>query len=75
MAKIRIGARALATLLLWGGAGSAYAAPTVAQMLQFVPRQPGVEVTTPAEAEQSACRVELIKGVKNAQGKTPSGWL
>lgn len=46
------------------------AAPTVAQILQFRPRQAEVQVTTPKPEEEATCRVDLIKG----QGKA-SGWI
>lgn len=65
----------LTGILLAGAVGQANAAPTVSQMMQFAPKQPGVETTQLTEAQQSACRVELVKGAKNAQGKTPSGWV
>ncbi len=73
MAKARIGFGLLAGLLL-SSAASAASAPTVAQMLQFKPRQTNVNYTTPSDAELPGCKVELIKGQKLANGKTASGW-
>lgn len=77
MAKGRIGFRLLAALMLWAGASSVTnaATPTVADILAFKPRQPGVAVTTPSEAESTACKVELLKGGKLANGKNSSGWI
>jgi thiol-disulfide isomerase/thioredoxin len=46
------------------------AAPSVAQMLSFKPRQEGVVCTTPTADKQDSCKVELVKG---AQGT--SGWV
>ncbi len=59
----------LAGCVVWG-VGPARGAPSVGQMLRFSPRQQGVVCTTPTEAEQDKCKVELIKG----QGKG-SGWI
>jgi hypothetical protein len=47
------------------------AAPTVAQMLAFRPHQPGIVCSTPTEAEQSSCKVELVSGAQRGS----SGWL
>ncbi|MBV9126168.1 MAG: redoxin domain-containing protein [Planctomycetes bacterium] len=59
-------------LLLWGSAvPTATAAPTVAQMLSFQPKQEGVNCSTPTKEEQEACKVELVKGAR--PGST--GWL
>lgn len=53
------------------GASQAFAAPpSVAQVLEFRPRQPDVQITTPKPEEIGSCRVELVKGA----GKT-SGWV
>src|SRR5262249_20268188 len=59
-----------ASFVLAWSAASASAAPTVAQMLAFRPKQEGVSYSTPTAQEQSACTVELEKG----KGKG-SGWL
>jgi thiol-disulfide isomerase/thioredoxin len=70
MAKARVGAGLLAgCLLLWAGTSSAWAAPTVAQMLSFRPKQEGITYTIPTQAEQDACKVELVKAGRG------SGWL
>lgn len=59
-------------LVLAGGVSSALgAAPTVAQMLTYNPRQKEVVCSTPTTEAQANCKVELVKG---AQGKG-SGWL
>jgi thiol-disulfide isomerase/thioredoxin len=71
--KSRIGRKlAGAALLLWGGVAPSWvvAAPGAAEVLQFQPRQQGIEITTPRPNETAACKVELVKG----QGKA-SGWL
>ena len=76
MAKSRIGFKLLATLALASSTGLAQAAaPTPAQILQFKPRQQGINVSTPTDAELQGCKVELAKGAKAASGKTASGWL
>ena len=56
-------------LLGWSMAGSASAAPTVAQILRFAPRQQGVECDTPTTEEQAKCTVKLVQ-----EGKG-SGWI
>lgn len=77
MAIRKIGFSALATLTLWGALEAAEPAkgPAPQQMLQFKPRQVGVNLTTPAEAELASCTVELLKGQKLANGKAASGWV
>ena len=56
-------------LLLGAAAAPVSAAPTVAQMLGFKPRQEGVVCTTPAADKQTGCKVELVKG------RSGSGWV
>ena len=73
MEKARIGFGLLAGLLL-SGVASAAPAPTVAQMLQFKPRQANISISTPGDAELAGCKVELVKGQKLANGKAASGW-
>jgi thiol-disulfide isomerase/thioredoxin len=46
------------------------AAPTVEQMLTFQPRQKGVAISTPTQAEYPQCKVELVQGT--SPGST--GW-
>lgn len=53
----------------WGWTASAMAAPTVEQVLQFAPRQLGVNCTTPSLEEQKSCTVKLVKIGKG------SGWV
>src|SRR4051812_26706977 len=48
---------------------SASAAPTVAQVLAFAPRQPGIEMNTPSADQVAGCKVSLVKGKKG------SGWM
>jgi hypothetical protein len=55
-------------LLLWGGAAHAGNLPTVQQMLSFHPRCEGVVIGTPTAQEESACRVESIKGTGQGGG-------
>jgi thiol-disulfide isomerase/thioredoxin len=43
-------------------------------MLQFEPRQQGVEIARPESSEYSSCKVELVKGAKLANGRNASGW-
>src|SRR5919199_872200 len=72
MTKAGMGARLVTgCLLLWGSAASAWAAPTVAQMLSFHPRQQGITCSTPTPQEQEACKVELVTGSKAGS----NGWL
>jgi len=47
------------------------ASPTVAQMLAIRPHQPGIVCSTPTEAEQASCKVELVSGAQRGS----SGWL
>ena len=58
-----------AALLCWGGLAPATAGPTPAQVLSFKPRQAGVDCTTPTPEQQTACKVELVKGRRG------SGWM
>jgi thiol-disulfide isomerase/thioredoxin len=73
MAKARMGpgllAGCLATLNLFLGS-TAFAAnlPTVKQMLSYQPKQEGVPFTTPTQQEESACKVEFIKGQRQGSG-------
>ncbi|MFO0879701.1 MAG: thioredoxin-like domain-containing protein [Gemmataceae bacterium] len=66
--------RGLARLLLGGGLllggtwASALAAPPVGKMLEYQPRHESA-ITTPSQADQAACQVDLIKG------KVGSGWV
>lgn len=72
MAKARVGAGLVAScVLVWTGATSALAAPTVAQMLTFRPKQPGIVYSTPTPQEQERCKVELVKGSRPGS----DGWL
>ena len=75
MAKARIGFGIVSLALLCCGAAQAAPPPTVAQMLQFKPKQPNVMMSTPSDAEIPACKVELLKGQKLANGKSASGWI
>jgi hypothetical protein len=71
MAKARVGVGLVVGCLLLGGAAPAWAAPTVAQMLAYRPKQEGIAISTPAPSEYARCKVELVTG------KLPgsSGWL
>ncbi|HTU93352.1 MAG TPA: thioredoxin-like domain-containing protein [Gemmataceae bacterium] len=57
-------------LLLAALTSSASAAPSVALMLSFKPRQDGVVYTTPAADKQNSCKVELVRGAQES-----SGWV
>jgi hypothetical protein len=71
MAKARTGAWLVAGwLLAWGGAAPAWAAPTVAAMLAYRPKQNGVVYSTPTPQEQELCKIEQVSG--SGRG---SGWL
>jgi thiol-disulfide isomerase/thioredoxin len=73
MAKARIGARlAAGCLFLWGTQTIAAPPPSAADMLRFRPKQEGVVYTTPAEPEQTGCKVEPIL---NAKKDKTIGWL
>jgi hypothetical protein len=65
----RIGRWLTSFVLLGALSVPASAAPTVAQMLSFKPRQEGVACTTPTADKQSGCKVELLKGARG------SGWV
>lgn len=71
MAKARMSAGLVASgvVALLSITATAGAAPTVAQMLGFRPKQEGVAMTTPGAAELDKCKVELVKAGKG------SGWL
>ncbi len=71
MGKARIASGMLASCLLLWGAAPALAQPTVAQMLSFKPRQPGVQISTPTPDEQAGCKVELERGAQPGS----SGWV
>lgn len=71
MAKARVVTGLMGSLLLWAAAVPAWAAPTVAQILQFKPRQPDVVYTTPTLDEQKNCEVKLISGARPGS----SGWV
>jgi thiol-disulfide isomerase/thioredoxin len=70
MAKARIRAGwVTGCLVLLATAATSSAAPTVAQMLSFRPKQDGITYTTPSPVEQTKCTVELVKAGRG------SGWL
>jgi thiol-disulfide isomerase/thioredoxin len=62
-----MGVRLFSCLLLVAGANSVRAdGPTVEDLLKFRPKQEGVEITTPTEAQIPNCKVEVIKGEKGS---------
>jgi thiol-disulfide isomerase/thioredoxin len=65
----RLKATALGCLFLGIMTAPATAAPTVAQILNFKPRQEGVAYSTPAADKQTGCKVELAKAGRG------SGWV
>src|SRR5205814_2171798 len=72
MAKARMSAGLVASIAVLGSlavATATAAPPTVAQMLNFRPKQEGVVCTTPTPQEQDRCKVELVKS-----GRV-SGWV
>ncbi len=74
MVKFRLGGRlAVGCLIAWGGVAAAQApksAPSIQKMLAYKPKQDGVTVTTPTDAELAGYRVEVVKGANNA-----SAWV
>jgi len=72
MVKSRAWQVSLAGCLLCCGLNSASAAPpSVAQMLQFQPRQQGVNCSTPTPEEQRSCKVKLAPGKRTGS----SAWV
>jgi thiol-disulfide isomerase/thioredoxin len=72
-----LGVRLLSALLILGGADYARAAtPTVQELLKLQPKQDGVAISTPTEAEYAACTVEDIKTPNGGRGyvlRDPTG--
>src|ERR1700722_3966391 len=67
MVKARIGVRLLSCLLLVATVGSVRAdGPTVEDLLKFRPKQEGVEISNPTEAQIPNCKVEVLKGEKGS---------
>src|SRR5258707_605892 len=79
MAKARVGTGLLAgCLLLWGGALTAKADPTVPQMLRLHPSQEGVVFAIPTAQEENSCKVERVNGERIGSGyvlRDPQGRL
>ncbi len=71
MAKARVVTGLVGGLLLWAAAAPTWAAPTVAQILQFKPRQDNVGYATPTPDDQKTCEVKLISGSRPGS----SGWV
>src|SRR6266850_1572734 len=73
----RLTLRVLAAVTLWAGFGlTAQAQPpvvTVEDALRRMPKQPGVEVSTPAPGQVAQCKVEAIPN--KADPKTPLGYV
>lgn len=69
MGQHRNRAALLASMIsLLGATGVFAAAPTPADMMAFRPKQPGVIISTPADAELASCKVELVNGPGSASG-------
>lgn len=67
MATSRMGVKMLGCFLLMSGASSAWAAgPSVEELLKIRPKQEGIEITNPTEAQQAGCKVEVIKSDKGS---------
>ncbi len=67
MVTARIGVRLLSCLLLIATVGSLRAeGPTVEDLLKFRPKQEGVEISNPTEAQIPNCKVEVLKGEKGS---------
>ena len=75
MVNRKYGLSMLAVALMFSPDSVSAAAPTAAQMLQFSPKQSSINMSTPAESEISACKVELVRGNKLSNGKVASGWV
>ncbi|MFO0968185.1 MAG: thioredoxin-like domain-containing protein [Gemmataceae bacterium] len=75
MAKTLRAALFIAALACW--AGQAQANPKVIAVLKYTPRQPGVQVSSPSEAEIAKCDLQVIKVGKGAgyELKDPTGKL
>src|SRR5262245_7895343 len=72
MAKARMTSGLLAgCLLAWGAAPALAQPPTVPQMLNFKPRQQGVQISTPTPEEEASCKVDLERGARPGA----SGWV
>ncbi|GIW81753.1 MAG: thioredoxin [Gemmatales bacterium] len=71
MVKARVGFGLMAGCLLGFNTHLVQAAPTVAQMLSFQPKQKDVVYSTPTAEEQRSCKVELVSGSKTGA----NGWL
>jgi thiol-disulfide isomerase/thioredoxin len=72
MSKARVIMGLVGSCLLWASAVPAWGAPpSVAQMLQFRPHQPGIQCSTPAPEEFGKCQVKLVTGSRPGS----SGWL
>src|SRR5437868_4507978 len=70
MVKFRFGGRlAVGCLIAWGGVAPAQT-PKVQDILKYRPKQDGVTITTPTDAELAACKVEVVKGANNT-----SAWV
>jgi peroxiredoxin len=67
MARCRWGAKLLSALILMGLTGRGWSAgPTPEDLLKIRPKLDGIEMTTPAEAEIPALKVEVIKSEKGS---------
>jgi thiol-disulfide isomerase/thioredoxin len=69
--KRALGGLAAGWVLLGGALAPLWAAPTVAQMLAYEPKQKGVVCSMPTAEEQKLCTIEPVK---NSKGAT-RGWL
>ena len=67
MRQVRHGMMVAAFVLVWGGMVLA-APPTPGDMLKFQPKQAGVIISTPTEAEAANFKVELVNGPGEAAG-------
>ncbi len=67
--------RTLSALLLTAGLGGAATAqtPRAEDILARKPVLPGVNVSTPTGADAAACRVEVVSGLKSAEGRPLTG--
>src|SRR5262245_23666948 len=69
MVKPRMGLRVAAgCLLVWGGVAPAWAA-SVADVLQFRPKQPGIAYSTPTPQEEAGCKLDWVPA-KTGKGGT-----
>ncbi len=76
MGMFRMNLRKLAAVMFCAALSSSavHAEPSVAQILEFKPKQAGVPIDMPTAAALSTCKVELVAGKALPGGKQETGW-